>query len=228
MDDNDFWLLVNKFSYELLYYSIENPDKKIAHNLIFQAKAIDILNMAKLKLNDHEHFFKKFIENVDRNIGSATISEVIDACTYIKELLDHRRKAERRQKDIKLFASAQDKLGEASISFRNNDFPGVLNNLNTCIELALKEKLNIPTVLKNIGSGKILNILANNNIGPVSYIKQVREYVFLYNSTKHQGYSPTKSECVTAIKSTEDLLKQLEKLELQVPHRVLKEIHKEL
>lgn len=93
--------------------------------------------------------------------GGSGISreDAIKLCTQILELLNEETKTKEKIDEGKIFEGAKDKLKAAVMTFKRDDWPSTMNNLNTSIELALKDKLNIPTTIPNIQTNKIIDIL---------------------------------------------------------------------
>lgn len=145
---------------------------------------------------------------------------IIDLKNYLKL-----EKGFKKQTKRPLFNNSKDKFISAIECFKREDYPSTINNLNTSIELVLKDKLDIPTTISNIQTNKIIEILVKHKLGPVGYLKEVQKHVFLDNKTKHQGFSPTKIDCVNAIKSVEDLFKRLDKTEIKLTDEIKRKIY---
>ncbi len=102
----------------------------------------------------------------------------------------------------------------------------MINNLNTAIELMLKDKLGIPTTLSKINTSTIIDVLVSNKIGPYPYFSEAKRHVStIDNKIKHQGYKPSKVDCINALKATEDLESKLKNVEIKLPIEVRNKIY---
>lgn len=154
------------------------------------------------------------------------MSEAIKACDYILELLELKTSTEEKIEEKKIFQEAEDKLKEAGVSFSKDDLTSVINNLNTCIELALKDKLDIPITITKINTNKIIEICIAHKVGPVEYLKEIKKHVLeIANRVKHQGYSPPKKDCIDAIKAAEDFLKKAKEYSFKVTEEIKEKIY---
>ena len=120
--------------------------------------------------------------------------------------------------------SAKEQLTQAGIAFEHEDYPGVSNKLNTCIELALKDVLGIPTTIKGIKVSNVIEIMIANKIGPIEYLKEVKKHVLMDNFVKHQGMRIIEARAGNAIASSENLLKKLPKEPFKIPEEIKEKI----
>jgi hypothetical protein len=165
----------------------------------------DLIPLASKELPEHKVFF----DSVKKRIKSITFGGANAVCDYILELLVLKKDIEDNVIERKIFQGAEDKLKEAGFSFGNDDKTSVISNLDTCIELTLKDKLNIPTTITKINTNKIIEICIADEVGPVEYLKEIKKHVLeINNKVKHIGYSPSKKDCIDAIKATEDFLQK--------------------
>lgn len=172
---------------------------------ILFSKFKNLLYLAVKELPEHVVFF----ESEGKRIDSTTTDDAVEICDYILELLELKTSSEEKIDERKIFHGAEDKLKEAGVSFSKDDKSSVINNLNTCIELALKDKLDIPTTITKINTNKIIEICIADGVGPVEYLKQIKKHVLeIDNRVKHIAYSPSKKDCIDAIKATEDFLQK--------------------
>jgi len=217
MDLQKFRLTLTKLNDDISknnhLYLIDEP--------ILFARLQQAVSMAAKILPDHKHFFETAwtVANKSSDWGIDK-DDAIKLCNYTLELIDSESTTEKKIEERKLFQSAKDKLIEAGKSLRNDDLNSVLNNLNTSLELALKEKLSIPTTIPNIKTANIIEILVKHNLGPVDYLKEVKKHVFTDNKVKHVGYVPSKIECINAIKSVEELFQKLDKMDTTIDKEV--------
>lgn len=119
--------------------------------------------------------------------------------------------------ETKILENAEDKLKEAGISFENEDFSSVISKLNTGVELALKDELDIPMTIRKINTRKILDICIARNIGPKEYLQElIKHVVEVDNKIKHQGFKPQKTDAINAISAFEGFIKRAKKYPFKV------------
>ncbi len=164
----------------------------------------NLINVCEEYLSEHSTFLRASYHTEKKD-------EILSALNYIALLIDLLEKEmEKKSKNERKFLdSAQDKLNQAGASFNNQDFSGVSNKLNTAVELALKDTLDIPSTITGINTSKIIDILISEGIGPVEYLKEVRNHVLMDNLVKHQGMSPIEARAVTAITAVRNLFERL-------------------
>jgi hypothetical protein len=186
------------------------------------SKFQNLLFIAAKELPENKIFFESAMKtsfNMDRN-------NAIEACDYILELSKLETMGKEKIEEGKIFQGAEDKLKGAGVSFGKDDWPSVINNLNTCIELALKDKLNIPTTITGIHTNKIIEICVSCGVGPVEYLKEIKKHVLdIDNKVKHEGYTPSKKDCIDAIKATEDFLQKAKEHPFEVTEDIKEKIY---
>src|SRR3989338_3099459 len=117
-------------------------------DIILRARLMQILEGGSKLLPDHRPFFESLLDSFEGIIPTKIpTKEALSVCNYTFELINLEKSSEKKIEEKKLFQSAKDKLKESGKSFEKEDWDSVLNNLNSAIELALKEKLNIPTTI---------------------------------------------------------------------------------
>jgi hypothetical protein len=190
------------------------------------AKIADLVEIASKALPEHDGFFKRFKKQFLMNFPYDVIqpSIVEGFCDYVIELIDAERMAGQKEKEGKLFLSADDKIVQAGKAFRREDRTGVFNELNTAVELMLKKKLGIPITIKKINNAKILDVLIAEGIGPGDFLKAVRKCLCLTGDVKHRAFNPTEQQCVLALASVEELRRELEKAPIGLPEKVKEKI----
>ncbi|MHA1789881.1 MAG: hypothetical protein ACTSXT_11750 [Candidatus Helarchaeota archaeon] len=226
--ENKFRRLINIIdiviqNIESTSFSLYNDSLGVHNSLLVQFK--NIMNNGIKILPDHQDIFSISYQNA----GNFTKRESINMLKHIKELIEIENIAVEKIEELKLFESAEEKIKQASISFRNEQYTSVLHNLNSAVELALKEKLDIPVTIPSINTTKIIEILVNEKIGPYAYFNEVKKRVtFIDNKVKHQGYLPSKIESLNAIKSTTDLLNKLKPINIKLTNEVKNKIYQGL
>lgn len=175
----------------------------------------DIMNRASIYLPDYRTFFQVNVK-VRQNAGAA-----IGCLKRTLKMIEREKKFETNIKEKKLFLSAEDKLESAGKSFEDGDYPSTFNNLNTALELVLKDTLHIPLTITKINTSDIINVLVKERLGPIQHIKEVQKHVLIIdNKIKHQGYNPIKIDSINAIKAMEDFLGELNKKKMEIPNDV--------
>lgn len=202
-------------------------------NSITFAKLINLLGAASQVLPDNKTFFetisKNIFERMHYSYFGISPEEARQICNYILELISLEEGLAKKVKDKKIFQGAKDKLEEAGKSFRRDDPTSVMNNLNSCLELALKERLDIPTTIPNIHTAKIIDICIKYKIGPIEYLKEVNKHVRpIDNTVKHQGYSPSKEDCIYALNAVESLISKLDKEKITLTNEMKQKIYSEV
>lgn len=162
----------------------------------------DLLTLCGQPLFENSTFIDGSYHN-DRNIT------MLDALQYVELLLNMAKEEEMIEKGATFMNPSKQMLEQAGVAFKNDDFPGVSNKLNTCVELALKDVLDIPTTIKGINVSKIIDIMISEKIGPTKYIEEVKKHVLLDNLVKHQGLGIVEARAGNAIASVENLLNKL-------------------
>ncbi len=192
-----------------------------SHSTLF-SKFINLISIATKELPEHKVFFNS--EWAERY--SINVSDAVEFCDYILELLELKTRSEKRIGKRNIFQEADDKLKEAGVSFSKSDSTSVINNLNTCIELVLKDKLDLPMTITKINTDKIIDICIAHKVGPVEYLKEIKKHALeIDNRVEHQGYSPSRKDCIDAIKATEDFLKKAKKSSFKATGEIKEKIY---
>lgn len=167
-------------------------------------------------LEEYLNFVNHYQLTVDGSIG------VLD---YILDNIEFEENSEKKIAEGKIFQSAKEKVKEASFCFERGDYPSTINNLNTGLELLLKEKFDIPTTITKINTAKIIEIAVKHKLGPVDYLKQAKKHISIDNEIKHRGYVPTKSDCVKALKAMEELSNKLKGMKIDITEEIRDKIY---
>jgi hypothetical protein len=185
-----------------------------------KARLTDLLSNVKPILKDHNYYLSTIIKNCETGYITR-LNEASKIIGYISTLIKIHSEYDEIKEEYRILQGAKEKLKEAGISFENNDYDSVINNLNTAIELALKDELDIPTTISKINTRKLLDICISDNIGPVDYLKEIVKHVLeIDNKTKHQGYKPSKLDCINAIASVEGFLNKVNKYPFKINESV--------
>jgi hypothetical protein len=132
-------------------------------------------------------------------------------------------------KEMKIFESAEEKMKEVGFCFQKEDYVSTFNNLNTALELILKDKVGIPTTITNVNTANIIEILVKYKVEPHLYLDEVRKRVIhIDNKVKHQGYIPSKIECINGIKAMEELISKLRTADIKLSEEIKNKIYEGL
>ena len=208
----------------LVLDSIPSRDDYVSTSLM--AKVRNVINLAHKALPEHEEFFVNAYEETKSIYYN---SEASSALRHILDIIGIEKASQQKIEELRIFESADDKVEQASLSFRNDERSSVFHNLNTALELVLKEKCDIPVTIREINTSKVIDILVSKKLGPYSYLKQAKKRVTeIDNRIKHMGYKPSKNECIYAIKAMEELISKLRKTEIELGEETRNKIYEEL
>ncbi len=185
---------------------------------------LELLENIKGFFPDHKPFFSGMKKRYEMWHNKYEVDSVVSNIHYIKTLNTVQIETE-TIKERKFLQDAKDKLKEAGISFEHNDYSSTINNLNTSVELALKDELDIPQTIKKINTRKIIDICISENIGPTDYLKELTKHIVdISNKVKHNGYSPGKTDCIMAMAAIEEFLKKTPKYPFDLTEEIRKKI----
>lgn len=202
-----------------------NPD--VYDDSILYAKVKNLITLSKNAFPEHKVFFQTAWGRWDDYYRRG--SKAISIMDYILEIIELEKISKSKIEEMKIFDSANEKIKEASLSFKKEDYPSVINNLNTALELLLKDILDIPTTITKINTNDLINIMVKHNAGPTQHLKEVKKHVLtIDNKIKHQGYNPSKVDCINAIKSMEELTFKLKKKDIVITDEIREKIYSKL
>lgn len=207
--------------------SLSKCDGQFELSLETEAKAEfdNLLSIAGKVLPDHLVFFKE----LQSNAGDLYPFEACQAIEHILAIVEIEKASETKIKEMKIFESAEDKMKQAELSFRKDDYPSTFHNLNTTLELVLKDKLGIPITITRINTAKIIDILVRHKVEPDLYLAEAKKRVIIIdNKIKHQGYSPSKVDCINGIKAMEELISRLRNKEIELSEEIKDKIYQGL
>jgi hypothetical protein len=117
---------------------------------------------------------------------SLTVADAYNVIAHIIEVLELEKAFESKVKERKIFESISDKLEQAGLSFRKEDYTSVFHNLNTALELILKDKCGIPTTITDINTSNVIDLLVKYEIEPYAHFSESRKRVTeVTNRVKH-------------------------------------------
>lgn len=191
------------------------------------AKFKNLMNVAFKNLSEHEELFRTSYRKI-KPFG-LTISEARSIILHLLQIIEIEKASETKVKEMKIFEGAEEKLKQAGLSFRKGDYASTLHNLNTALELALKDKLGIPATITKINTSKIIDILIKHKIEPYLYLAEAKKHILsVDNKIKHQGYSPSKVDCINAIKAMEELISKLRSKDIKISEDIRNKIYEKL
>ena len=211
---------------KIMELAIDNLSKctqsaKLTKYPALQAEIEHLMYIATKALPEHQTFFFTVIARS----YNFTVSDAYDAIEHIEAILRIEKASEKKLKEMKIFEGASEKMKQAAVSFRKNDYPSTFHNLNTTLELVLKDKLGIPTTITKINTSRIIDILAKHKVELYRFLTEIRKHVVLIdNKIKHQGYSPSKIDCINGIKAMEELISKLRDKDIKLTDEIKNKI----
>jgi hypothetical protein len=91
-----------------------------------------------------------------------------------------------------------------------------MNNLNTALELMLREVADIPSTVTKINAANLIERWISNKLPHCNYMSEARKCVLdIVNKIKHPpAYEPTQPDCIKGMASIENLFKKLRGVKL--------------
>jgi HEPN domain-containing protein len=177
----------------------------------------NLMQIANQTLPEHCEMFNVAYHSVCRNQSPIRSFPAKTVISHMLKIIEIEKRTNIKVKEMKIFEGAEEKLEQAANSFRNDDYCSTFHNLNTALELVLKDKLGIPSTLRGINTANIMDILTKYKVEPYLYLEEARKHVLVIdNKIKHQGYSPTKVESINAVKAVEELLSKLKNSDMKI------------
>jgi hypothetical protein len=216
----------------MLYHELQTEANSPTYQELDKVQAArlkGIINQASRALPEHAAFFNNIQRDTIWTGTTWSVKEAISILEYIMKLGALQSNIDKKNREGKVFATAEEKLKESAASLSRDDFVGVINNLNTALELALKDRLGIPNTISRVRTGRIIDVLVARKLGPYRYLIEAQKHVLqLDNKVKHQGYLPSKADCISALKATEDLLQKLKAWRVKLTKEVQNEVFEAL
>jgi len=208
-------------------------DGKLIFNKARMAKVRNVINLSHKSLPEYEDFFVTIYKEIGSDSGRIypkfTIENTMYVLKHILEIIEIERTSEAKIKEMKIFESAEDKIKQTGLSFRKTDYTSCFNNLNTALELVLKDKIGIPITITGINTSNIIDIWVKHKLEAHLYLAEARKRVLMIdNKVKHQGYKPEKIECINGIKAMEELISKLRNKEIKLTDEIKKKIYEGL
>jgi HEPN domain-containing protein len=208
--------------------SQHSKESKVSDYGDLEAKVKNLLSVAISSLPEHKELFTATYRNIERPYG-LPIFEAQSVTLHLLQIILIEKVSETKVKEMKIFEGAEEKLKQAGLSFRKDDYSSVIHNLNTALELVLKDKLGIPATITKINTSNIIDILIKHKVESYLYLAEARKHVLLIdNKIKHQGYSPSKVDCINGIKAMEELISRLRNKEMELTEDIRNRIYEGL
>jgi len=202
---------------------------KLVFNKARMAKVRNGINLAHKSLPEHEDFFVTIYKEIgldsERDYPKFTIRNTISVFNHILEIIEIEKTSEAKIKEMKIFESAEEKMKQANLSFRKEDYASVFHNLNTVLELILKDKVGIPITITGINTSNIIDLLIKDRTESHLYLSEARKRVLMIdNKIKHQAYLPSKIDCINGLTAMEELISKLRGKEIKLTEETKKKI----
>lgn len=197
---------------------------------IFDSEFRDVMEFASQIIDEHENFFSRAIsESKDYTF---TYEEAGEFIGRLDEFIRLEERIEKEAEKGRLFLGAEDQLKAATnnleIGFKSKKFGPVFTSLGTSIDLALKDKLELPVSLsiREASVKKMLGIIGGHTVLG-KFCNEIYKNVYdVRSKVEHHGFNPTQGQAIESLKLTEDFIRKLKKV--SIPENVVKEIHEKM
>lgn len=187
------------------------------------AEFTNLMVAASISLPDYQSLFQSSLKNV------SYIHEAKSIIEHLLSIVEMEKTTKAKTVNMKIFESAEEKMKQANLSFRKEDYTSCFSNLDTALEMVLKDKIRIPLTITKVNIAKIVDILVSHKVEPYLYLVEARKHITqIDNKIKHQGYSPSKSDCIFGIKAMEELISRLWDMKMELTDEVRNKIHEGL
>jgi len=205
----------------------ELPDSpgELLYNKHLATRFMNLMVVAQKSLPEYEELFNTAHENTYdlRIIQARSIVE------HLLKILEIEKASQINIEQMKVFESAEEKLKQVNISFRKDDYVSTFHNLNTALELVLKDKIGIPSTITGVNTSNIMDVLTKYKVEPYLYLEEARKHVLVIdNKIKHQGYRPSKVDCINGIKAMEELIAKLRNIDVKLTEEIKNKIYEGL
>lgn len=191
-----------------------------------EASFKNLMQIANKTLPEHNELFSVAYKAIGRDVSAISIDEAKMVISHLLDIIELEKSTNIKIKEMRIFEGAEEKLKQAGLSFRKDDYVSSFHNLNTALELVLKDRLGIPSTITNVNTSNIIDVLTKHKVGPYLYLEEVRRHVLVIdNKTKHQGYCPSKIDCINGIKAMEELVAKLRNVNLKLTEEVKNKIY---
>jgi HEPN domain-containing protein len=213
-------LVLMDLSHESSVYSFD-----YSYSPQLEVRFRNLMVVARDSLPEYKELFDASYGHI-RSFNTYQASSVI---THLLIIIELEKESRLKIQEVKIFESAEEKLKQANISFRREDYTSTIHNLNTALELVLKDKIGIPITISNVNTSSIIDVLTKYKIEPFLYLEEARKHVLMIdNKIKHNAYSPSKIDCINGIKAMEELIAKLRNTTLKLTDEVKNKIYEGL
>jgi hypothetical protein len=207
------WVLYRDYEDNQLFQRDKNP-------LIFGQAEI-IVNDAYNLFPKEKPIFDNLVPSIKRGYGSQDYNSLVIFLDYLLGLIANVIELEENKYNKeKVFHTAKERINLASKSFRDENYPAVMANIHTALEIGLKNKLNVPPTFEGIRVGPLIGMCIRNKIFPeleLFLTEMDKKAAKIDNFSKHQSYVPSKQEALEAYSVAEQFIDKLEKTEPILP-----------
>ena len=188
----------------------------------------NLMKVASGVLREHTELFSYAYGSSNDPYG-IDIDEARGIINHLLQIIEIEKISVKKVKELKIFEGAEEKLKQAGLSFRKEDYTSTFGNLNTALELVLKDKIGIPSTITSVNTSNIMDILTKHKVEPYLYLEEVRKHVLVIdNKIKHQGYCPSKIDCINGIKAMEELIAKLRNTDMKLTEEIRNKIYEGL
>jgi hypothetical protein len=113
----------------------------------------NLMAIASEALPEHQIFFNLALKRVGDS------DDAKSAIRHLLEIMKLENESNLLVKEMKIFQSAEEKMKEVGFSFQKEDYVSTFNNLNTALELIMKDKIGIPTTIAKVNTANIIEVL---------------------------------------------------------------------
>ena len=207
----------------------ETSETRLRLHRTLRAEVQNAIIFAHKNLPEHQEFFTAVYAKITERDSWFRLKDAYDSLEHILKILRIEKASESKIEEMKIFESAEEKMKQAGLSFRKDDYPSAFHNLNTALELVLKDKLGIPTTITKINTSNIIDVLVKHKVEPYLFLAEAKKRVLMIdNKIKHQGYSPSKIDCINGIKAMEELISKLRDKEIKLTEEIRNKIYQGL
>jgi hypothetical protein len=200
----------------------EKPASSSSHfdyNPLFEASFRNLMVVANNTLPEYNEFFSSAIDKTHY------VSQAKLVIHHLLDILEIEKESKTLIKEMKIFESADEKMKQAGLCFQNEDYSSTFHNLNTALELIIKDKVGIPTTITGIKTANVIELLVKYKTEQYPYFNEVRKRVIdIDNKSKHQSYLPSKLEAINGIRAMEDLISKLRNTNLEISEELRNKI----
>ncbi|UCE16674.1 MAG: hypothetical protein JSV12_03460, partial [Candidatus Bathyarchaeota archaeon] len=142
-----------------------------------EARVKNLMKVAQSSLPEHKELFSITYNKINAQYSRLQVRDAISTVEHLLEILKIERSSEAKIEGMKIFESAKEKMKQVNLAFRKGDYASCFNNLNTSLELVLKDKLRIPLTITKVNTAKIVDILVKHKVEPYLYLDETKKHI---------------------------------------------------